>query len=63
MILLAANLLYTNVGDPEVKGLETDTAGNTLVGGPGNDRLLGSDKADVLIGKRWQRLAERVGRR
>ncbi len=48
--LLAANLLYTNVGDPEVKGLETDTAGNTLVGGPGNDRLLGSDKADVLIG-------------
>ena len=47
---MAANIVTTEVTDPEVEGIQDDSAGNTLVGGEGNDRLWGSNKIDILIG-------------
>ena len=48
--LLAANIVTSKVTDAEVVGIQEDSAGNTLVGGEGNDRLWGSNKNDVLSG-------------
>lgn len=48
--LLAANIVTSKATDAEVVGIQEDSAGNTLVGGEGNDRLWGSNKNDTLIG-------------
>jgi Ca2+-binding RTX toxin-like protein len=50
--IVAANVAFLSAlpDDPTVSVDDVDTAGNTLVGGQGNDRIFGSNMNDVLSG-------------
>lgn len=48
--ILAANSVSINLLDAGIEVDDADTASNILIGGPGNDRLYGSDKVDTMSG-------------